>query len=154
MVTSSGLITDFNNLINSTGQILRIKRYTQTILGGGSSYDDDISLSHMTGSDTWTSGVVQNIGGGGGFGQVGGGGFNSNEAFLMEQGKLLAGDKRLYVAGSHEFSGAAFKIGLGSPPTDEYRLTEAGILAYPIQGNVVYQKLFIRILTAGSIFGE
>ena len=100
----------------------------------------------MTGSDTWTSGIVQNIGERSPF--------KSNEAFLLEQGKLLAGDKRLYVAGSHQFSGAAFKIGLGSPPTDEYRVVEDGIIAYPIMGSDIYQKVFIRILTNGSLVGE
>lgn len=146
VVSVNELRTDFDNQVNSRGQIFRIKRYTEVIGGGGSYYDDDVALTHMTGSDTWSSGLVQNVGTASPF--------KSNEAFLLEQGKLLAGDKKIYVAGSHDFSGAAFKIGLGSPPTDEYRVIDDGIIAYPLMGSNIYQKLFIRILTNGSLTGE
>ena len=141
-VLSDEIKSDFQQAL-IYGEQVRFIYYNQFNVG---EYDDDVSLTHMTGSDTWSSGVVQNIGGGGGF--------RSNEAFLLEQGKLLAGDKRLYVAGSHQFSGAAFKIGLGSPSNVEYRVIDNGIIAYPYQGSDIYQKLFIRVLTNGSLTGE
>ena len=139
----SELQADFNNLVNSRGQIIRIKYYTQTILGAGSYYDDQISLS-QSGSNLWTSGIIQSIGGK----------TSSDEALLMEQGKILMGDKRLYIAGSLSTSGAAIKIGLGSPPSEEYRITEAGVDSYSLMGADIYKKVFVRILTNGSIYGE
>ena len=142
---------DFDNLVNSRGQILRIKYYTETIGGGGSYYDDDGTLS-KSGNDVWTSGIVQNIGEGGFGGK--GAGFRSHEAFLLEQGKLLANDQRLYLTGSHDMSGAGIKFGLGSPPPHEFRIIEDGIISYPLQGSDIYHKVFIRRLTNGSLAGE
>ncbi len=97
--------------------------------------------------------MPQNIGGGG-FGGAGGGGFKSHEAFLMEQGKLLANDMRLYIAGSHNMSGAAIKFGLGSPPAGEFRIIENGVMPERVMGSDIFHKIFIRRLTAGSVFGE
>ena len=120
-----------------------MKYYTQTILAGGSSYDDAVSFS-LSGT-VWTSGIIQNLD------------FNrrSNfESLLKEQGKVKETDLKLYIAGSHSLSGAAIKIGTGSPPTNEYRIIEEGVVQYPFMGDNIYNKVYIRRLTTGSLFGE
>lgn len=144
MPTVSELRADIDSLINSRGQIIRIRTYTQTILGGaGSYYDSAVTLS-ASGSQIWTSGLPQPIGGRRG----------SYEAVLVEQGKLIENDIKLFVAGSHNFSGAAFKIGLGSPPVREYSIVSEGVYAYPILGSNIYQRLYLRYLNTGSLYGE
>ncbi len=148
MVSVSELRNDFDKLVNSRGEQVRFRFYTQVIGGGGSYYDDDVALS-KSGNDIMFSGIKQNISLGGG------GGFRSHEAILMEQGKLIANDLKLYITGSHDVSGASIKIGLGgSPPTGEYRIIEDGVISYPLMGSNIYHKLFLRKLTNGSLFGE
>ena len=104
MVFETSLGADFNQLITDPegpGRLLRIQYYTQTIGGGGSYFDDDVSLS-KSGSDVWASGIILPVQGKEG----------TNEALLMEQGLLSQNSVRLYVNGSLSLSGT-FKVGLG-----------------------------------------
>jgi len=143
MVTSESVKTDVKKIINY-GQPVRFKYYEPTIAGAGSYYDDDVSLA-QSGNDLWTSGLHFPI--------STTGRLSSSESILMQQGKILENDLRLYVEGGIQTSGIV-KIGLGSPPINEYKIIEDGVQSWELNGSPAYKKLFIRVLTNGSFIGE
>jgi len=125
------------------GQQLRIKYYTQSF-GAGSYYDDDITVT-QSGNDLWISGVILPINQSRG----------SNDAVLVEQGKVLTNDSKLYIKGSVNTSGI-IKIGLGSytTMTNEYSVLGEGIINYSVNEVDILKKVYIRRLTTGSLIGE
>ncbi len=125
------------------GQQLRVRYYIPS-WGAGSYYDDDITLSR-SGTDLWISGVVLPINQSRG----------SNDAVLLEQGKVLTNDTKLYIQGSVDTSGI-IKIGLGSQTTmvDEYSILPEGVIKYTVNDVDVLKKLYIRRLPTGSLIGE
>jgi len=142
MVTAASLRTDVQKFINEGGLKVRFRYFS--VSGGSASYDDDVVLT-QSGTDYWTSGL---------FHPVGTGNERSSEAFLVEQGKLLNNDSKLYVLGDVNTSGT-FKVQIGSPTSKgEFSLISDGVVRWDIGGVAVYQKLFIRYLTNGSILGE
>ncbi|RLG00040.1 MAG: hypothetical protein DRN49_03535 [Thaumarchaeota archaeon] len=141
MVNVNALRNDIDNIIKEGGDQIRIRYFN--ISGASSAYDDDVVLT-KSGNDVWTSGLIQPIDS-----QRG-----SNEAVLVEQGKLLNDDLKLYINGSINTSGA-FKIGLGSPIREEYGLaTEGGVTAWRVENDIVYKKIYLRRLATGSLMGE
>ena len=127
------------------GEQVRFKYYNQTILGGGSYYDDAVTLT-QSGTDFWTSGLIQPLDTSRG----------RNESLLLQQGKILYDDKKLYVNGSVQTSGLGLiKVGTGSPVTNEYQILNEGQVVYwTLNSKPIYKKCFIRILTNGSFVGE
>lgn len=140
VITSSTAKSKLNNIFNNYGQLVRIKYYTTS--GADASYDDDVVLT-QSGSSLWISGMVQPID------QKRG----SWDSVLMEQGKVMQNDSKLYIDGSVNTSGLV-KIGLGSPIINEYSILELGVNAHNIGGQNVYKKIYIRALTNGSFIGE
>jgi hypothetical protein len=124
--------------ILTNGEKIRIKYY-DTSFGAGSYYDDDITLT-QSGTDYWTSGIIMPINTSKG----------SAESILVEQGKLLTNDSKLYINGDINVSGT-IKIKRG---TEEYNLLSEGVNKWDIQGDDIYKKLYIRRLTTGSLYGE
>ncbi len=122
------------------GQLVRI-RYFNPSFGAGSYYDDDVTLT--VSGNLWISGVVQPIDASRG----------SSDAILVEQGKLLTDDTKLYIDGTVDTSGT-LRIGLGSPPTDEYSLLPEGVINWKVNAEPIVNKLYIRRLTTGSLLGE
>ena len=136
MVFAAELLADVNSFINTHGTIIRIRKFTRTI--GAGSFDDDVLLT--SGVDTWTTGCIQPLG------------FNDN--ILVQQGFLFRDDLRCYVSSDVNVSGT-WKLGIGSPPTNEYTLAKDNITESPhVNGSVIYQKMFLRKLTIGSLYGE
>ena len=126
------------------GQLVRLKYYNVGY-GAGSYYDDDIILT-QSGVDLWTSGVILPI-----TTQQG-----SSESILVEQGKLLTNDTKLYIDGRIPTSGT-IKIGLGSYANMsgcEYSLLGDGINQWNVNDISILKKLYIRRLTNGSFIGE
>jgi len=138
------IIADFQNGVSEAlnfGKLVRIKYYS-TSWGAGSYYDDDVSLT-QSGTDYWISGVVLPISNTRG----------SSDAVLLEQGKILMNDTKLYIDGSVNTSGT-IKIGLGSPSEYEYSLLGEGIQKWEVNDTDILKKLYIRILPNGSLYGE
>jgi len=138
------IISDFQNGVDEAlkyGQQIRIKYYNVGF-GAGSYYDDDATLT-QSGAGFWCSGVILPISNAQG----------SSEAILMEQGKLLTNDTKLYVDGSINTSGT-IKIGLGSPVNGEYSLLSEGVKKWNVNDTSILKKLFIRKLLTGSLMGE
>ncbi len=141
------IVEDFQNGVTEAldlGQQVRIKYYN-TDYGAGSYYDDDVTLT-QSGNDFWTSGVVLPISNARG----------SSDSVLLEQGKILTNDTKLYIAGSISTSGT-IKVGLGSYSNMsgvEYSLLSEGVMNWEINDTDILKKLFIRLLTNGSLIGE
>ena len=136
--------SDFKDGFNEVlqyGQLVRF-RYFNSSYGAGSYYDDDVTLT-QSGSDLWISGVVLPIDQSRG----------SSDAVLLEQGKILTNDTKLYIEGLIDTSGT-FKVGLGSPPANEYSSLVDGIIEWKVNDESVVNKLYIRRLTTGSLAGE
>lgn len=132
-----------NRIIKVAGTQIKVTYFTTTI---GSVYDDDATLV-QNGSAVWTSGVVLPI-------DARRGSFDS---LLVEQGKLIENDQRLYVVGSLAITGSEqmVRIGLGSPTRDEYSIIPPGAIRAEIQGTAIYKKVYIRSLKGvGSLQGE
>ena len=134
---------DFNQILEYGDQI-RFKYYNQS-LGAGSYYDDDISLT-QSGTDFWTSGIVQPIT----TTQF------SSDSLLLEQGKILLDDTKLFVVGTTQTSGLApIKIGIGSPVRQEYQILQQGqVTEWSVNGSPIYKKIFARVLNNGNFIGE
>jgi len=142
MTFATELIDDVNQIL-SYGEQVRFKYFNQSITG---EYDDDVLLT-QSGTDYWCSGLAQPI--------------NSNQyssdGLLVQQGKLLQDDKKLYVNSEVQTSGIGpIKIGMnGSSSTQEYQIVNEGqVTEWGINGSLVYKKIFIRYLTNGSFIGE
>lgn len=102
---------------------------------------DDVTTKTVTGS-FFTSGVEFPIRSK----------FGSEEALLMEQGKLSTQDKIVFI-GSATVNTSGLIIGIGSPnPTAYYTIIPDGVRAYNINGNILYQKLYLRQTIPGSLF--
>lgn len=141
------IVSDFQNGVVEAlkfGQQIRIKYYNVGY-GAGSYYDDDVTLT-QSGNNLWISGVVLPISNSRG----------SSDAVLLEQGKILMNDTKLYIAGSISTSGT-LKIGLGSgvgSPLGEYGLLSEGIMKWDVNQTPILKKLYLRKLTNGSLVGE
>jgi len=140
-------ISDFQNAVNDVlglSKTIRIKYYN-TSFGAGSYYDDDVTLT-QSGSNLWISGVILPITNK----------FGSNDAVLLEQGKILTNDTKLYIQGSMNTSGT-LKIGLGSYTNMsgcEYSIIPEGITTWSVNGSPIVKKLYVRYLPTGSLIGE
>ncbi len=140
----SNVGSDFKDGLNEVlkyGQLVRF-RYFNSSYGAGSYYDDDVTLS-QSGNDIWVSGVVLPIDQSRG----------SSDAVLLEQGKLLTNDTKLYVEGTVTCSGT-YKVGLGSPPAGEYSILNQGVVTWNVNDEPIVNKLYIRVLPTGSLIGE
>lgn len=132
------------SLIRKSGQPIEIRYYSQTI---GSVWDDEVTLS-QSGTSLWASGIVLPVTGKQG----------TAEAILMEQGKLIDGDKRLYVDGTIGFIGSEFqvKIQLGSisEPTEFYTTIPIGLYSPGVSNQRIYGRQYIRRMTGSLLIGE
>lgn len=130
-----------DSIITNAGTPIRIQYFTSSI---GSVYDDDVTLS-KSGNDLWTSGVVLPL-------NIKAGTFDS---LLVEQGKLRTDDVKLFVHGSIFSTGSQFEFNvmIGSPG-DVYSAMSPGTIAPQIQGERIYRKMFLRLLTNGSLMGQ
>lgn len=141
------IVSDFQTGVSEAltfGQLVRIKYYSVGF-GAGSYYDDDVTLTQV-GSNYWCSGVILPINGTRG----------SNDAILIEQGRILTNDTKLYIDGRINTSGV-IKIGLGSYTNMsgcEYSLLSEGISEWNVNQTPILKKLYIRFLSTGSLIGE
>lgn len=123
---------------------VRFKYYAGSVVA--SDWDDAQAFT-QSGVDMWYSGLalpVKNK-------------WGSDEAVLMQQGKLTTSDKIIYVQGDANVtapSGGAIKVGVGSPTTTEHFLINDGVQAWPPTGETTYFKMWGRELPLGSFIGE
>jgi hypothetical protein len=134
------LLQGFNRINNLAGTPIKIKYYTRTI---GSVWDDDGSLA-QAGSELSTSGLIFPLDSTRG----------SEDAVLMEQGRLIDDDKRLYTLGSLTLAGSGTEVKIYINYLGEYYTPiPYGGIVQQVEGVPIYKKSYIRRLT-GSILGE
>ncbi len=139
------IVEDFQNGVTEAlafGQQVRFKYYGVGF-GAGSYYDDDVLLT-PSGIELYISGVILPINATRG----------SSDAVLIEQGKILTNDSKLYIEGTINTSGT-FKVGLGSPLSgSEYSIINQGIIKWDVNAVPILKKLYLRQLPNGSFIGE
>lgn len=142
MTTANRLGAGFQKMIDRAGRPILVRYFETTI---GSVYDDDTTLS-QSGNDLWTSGVILPIDSREG----------SFDSVLVEQGKLINNDSRLFVHGSLSMTGSELKVSvqIGSPTGDRFSIIPDGTIAAEVGGVQIYRKVFLRKLTLGSLIGE
>jgi len=146
-VSIGTLPAGFSSIISTMGKPIRVRYFSAEI---GSVWDDDTTLTEVTGSELWTSGIVLPLSDK----------YGSEDVVLVEQGKLRNQDQKLYVNGSLDFTGVgsnfSVKIGMNGSPTqtDNYTMVPFGGVPYEAGGVQIYKKVFIRRLTNGSLIGE
>ena len=139
MGVNDKLVQALNKSMSLAGQQIRVRYYTTVF---DDVYDEAIELI-QSGTNLWTSGLVMPIRGKEG----------STESLLLNQGKLIDSDKKMYVNGSLVFTGSTLLVDvqLGSPTGDLYTTIPDGGEMWEAEGIPVYKKLFIRRLTGSLI---
>lgn len=132
--------TEFINNVNEYGAPIRIRHFTGSV---SNSEWDDAQILTQSGNDVWTSGMIMSVDDSRG----------SRDRLLIEQGKLLQDDKRLFIAGNIETTDT-MKIGLGSPIRQEFSVMENGIIHELSEEQSVYKKIYCRAIGLGSLIGE
>ena len=85
MTNIGDLRSDFADAIKEFAGQVRFKYYTGSV--SGDNYDDQQTLS-QSGNDFWTSGIINKISNDA----------KSDDAILLQQGKIQVTDKKLYLA--------------------------------------------------------
>jgi len=139
MTVSDKLISALNRTLDIAGTKIKIQYYTQTV---GSVWDDEITYA-QSGTDYWVSGIVFPVRGIKG----------STEAVLLEQGKLINSDKRVYVQGDVQFNGSLFDtiVQIGSPNGDLFSTITDGAEMWETNGTPVYKKQYVRRMTGSTL---
>jgi len=142
MVWQTSALGDVKTILKYGGQV-RINHYT-----GSVSVDkhDDAQKLTLSGSSVWTSGLVLPLTSLEG----------SEDAVLMQQGKIKTSDKKIFFAGDVEMTDT-MKFSLGSPigsTTESFSIVPGGVSQWPGAGTAVYKKVYVRYLPTGSLIGE
>ena len=142
MNPQSILATNLNRLIQRTGTPIRVQYFTSSI---GSVWDDDATYT-VSGNGVWSSGIVLPINASRG----------SFDSLLMEQGKIINGDIRLFTHGSLIMTGSFFaiRIQIGSPNGLQYSMIQDGANQSNVSNIPIYKKVFLRQLQGSTLYGE
>ena len=136
------LSANLSRLISRTGTPIRVNYYTSTI---GSVWDDDATYT-ISGNSVWASGIVLPINATRG----------NSDATLLEQGKIINGDIKLFVHGSLVMTGSHFaiRVQIGSPAGNQYSMITDGPIQASMSNTPVYKKVFLRRLQGSTLYGE
>jgi len=139
MAISNKLSTGFSSILGEGGKILRI-RYWDVVYDDV--YDEATNLL-QSGNNLWVSGIIFPLDTTEG----------STDSILLEQGKLVNSDKKVYVNGSVTFTGSTMKVDvqIGSPTGDLYTAILLGDQVWEVSDISVYKKQYLRKLTGSLI---
>lgn len=76
----------------------------------------------------------------------------SQEALLLEQGKLLTKDKILFTGSFNTSGNLLFQIGGSGTNNDWFTLAPPGIQTWEAAGSTVFNKIYLRHTIPGSLF--
>jgi hypothetical protein len=121
---------------------IRIRYFNQF---GDDTYDDSFSLV-QSGTDLWCSGITQDL-------NKTEGSIDSN---LLEQGKIITNDTKIFINGSINLTGSEkqVKVQIGSPTGEQYSIIPLGGLAGEVNGVNIFKQIYVRRLTNGSLINE
>jgi len=146
MVNPTALRNDFKEAVQEFGEVVRFRYFNGS--RATTSYDDDVAMV-TSGTDLFVSGIIN---------PIDKGLRGSNESVLMQQGLLKNNDLRCYIEGGVAEASGNWRIGRGGSPapgTNEYSLaTENGVIAWDVGGTKIYDKIYLRKLSTGSLTGE
>lgn len=139
------LAAGLSNIIKLGGTPIRIQYFVITT---GSIFDDDTTFT-QSGGDLWTSGVIFPLSNTPGH----------SDSILLEQGKLIHTDSRLFIHGSLILAGSemSVKITVGSPSNVDtnYSIIPPGPTVHYASNTPIYKVVYIRkIGGVGSMLGE
>lgn len=140
MTFQTRLSSGFLQILKEAGNQIKIEYYDVVF---DSVYDEaQDANSYVLSGTLWTSGVILPVNN-----QRG-----SEDAVLVEQGKLQEKDKKLYTTGSLDFANESqvVKVTLGSPTGDVYSTIPLGGIKYDALGIDVYKRQYIRYLPNGE----
>jgi len=138
-MVSEKLVQALNKTMQLAGTKLRIRYYDSIF---DDVYDEATELM-QSGTDLWISGVVFPVRGREG----------STEGVLLQQGKLIDSDKKVFVNGSIAFTGGTqlVDVQLGSPTGNLYTTIPDGGIMYETNATPVYKVQYLRRLTGSLI---
>lgn len=136
MGIANSLQKGLDRITKLAGRQIVIRKFTEVI---DPIYDDDVTLTVDT--NTTISGVVMNLSNSG------------HDSILVEQGKLLNNDLKVYVSGAVSFTGSdtQVKVIIGN---EAYSVMEPSAFTPQAEGEHIYNKVYLRRLTTGSLIGE
>ena len=134
-----------NHFFKIGGRPLRIRYYTESFPGTGSVWDDGVIYT-KSGNDFYTSGLIQELSGTKG----------SDDALLLEEGRIRYGDVKLFISGAIETT-SGIKVWTiapsgAAPNLPVYRVIEPGLHAPQYFGQTVYKQIYGRESYGGSLF--
>lgn len=143
---SNRLAAGLSKIIKLGGTPIRVQYFA--IGSIGSVFDDDGTFIQV-GGDLWTSGVIFPLSNTPGH----------SDSILLEQGKLIHSDSRLFIHGSLILTGSemSIKLTVGSPvsPDTNYSIITPGPTVHYASNTPIYKVVYIRkIGGVGSLFGE
>lgn len=146
-VTVSGVRTDFRQMLKY-GEIVRFQYFSTS--GANANYDDETVLT-VSGTAITASGLTQPLDDTRG----------SADAILLQEGRLLRDDIKMYVDNTVNTSGmwnvTRFLTATGGSPQAAsltYAPIDNGVIPWRVNGSVVYKKTYLRVLTNGSFMTE
>lgn len=144
MATSDTMRGVLQKTLNKYGEPVLLKFYATTAVSG-TDYDDSNTLT-QSGTSLWAQAYIQSLASR----------QNSEDHVLVQQGKILFDDSKIYFNGSIFTNGSlTIKIGVGSPtPTTWYTTLPEGTDSNQINGVDIYKKFYCRVLPNGSLFGQ
>jgi hypothetical protein len=137
VVSAASLQFEFSKAVEEFGSKMRFQYFVAS--GAAANYDDNVAYT-QTGSTVWCNGIINIMTSTQG----------SNDAILLERGRVLQSDLKVYVGGSINTSGI-FTVGLGSPVTQVYTIIPQGTDAPMVDNTPIYKMMFLRALTTGSL---
>lgn len=146
MGIANSLQKGLDRITSLAGKQIIIRYYSGAV---DSVYDDELTLA-ISGTVFYGSGIIMPL-------DLSRG---SEDAILVEQGKLQDNDKKIFVSGNTLFTGSDHmaKVFLGSQTLlgsiAAYSVIERGTFAPEVEGIPVYKKAYIRLLPTGSFVGE
>lgn len=108
-------------------------------------YDDSFSLT-QSGNDIWCNGTIQSLDTTQG----------STDANLVEQGKLINEDTKIFINGSLVLTDTdkQCKVQIGSPTGNQYSLIPVGGINKQVNGIPIFKQIYVRKIPLGSLIGE
>lgn len=145
MTTRQKLAQGYQKILDRAGIPIRVQYFTQVV---DEVYDDSDYLV-KSGNDLWTSGVIFPLSNKPGH----------TDSILVEQGKLINSDSKLYLHGSLLLTGSEMnvKITIGSPPSTDtnYLILPPGTTGWQVSNVPIYKVVYVRkIGGTGSMLNE
>ena len=145
-IMSQRLSAGMSKILTRGGTPIRVQYFTS--ISEDETFDDSIVLI-QSGGDLWTSGIIFPLSN-----QTG-----HSDSLLVEQGKLINGDTKLFLHGSLLLTGSELniKITVGSPASGDtnYSIIPPGPISQSISNIPIYKIVYIRkIGGVGSLLNE